>query len=312
MSKIVITCALLITCLVGNTFASSEKVDQIESFKKYMTGYWTAETGKDTLFNWDCKSNGNYLEASAWWTDANGNKFGENKCILAYDKNSDKFIWTRIFKNGAAQISACWFTSPNVMEIIPLVNLYNPADATTRTISTYPSSEMSEQTFIVDGKVTRVYKYTRQKEQTGENLQEMNLNQFELIDQYNGYWTGEIGKDTIEIWDGKRTANGIEANVRTMYKDKTLTQGRTTLVYDRSIDKFIGTDMYEGQPPTVFTLNFKTEHSGEIVMIKDISNPDKATFKILFDFKTPREYTQTMVRNNKSVKVNAYYLQSGK
>ncbi|BEH00323.1 hypothetical protein [Bacteroides sedimenti] len=289
----------------------TEKLNQVELFKEYVTGIWKCGTGKDTLFTFDCKANGNYLEAKAWSTDANGKKFWENKNVIAYDRNSDKFIWTRTFKRGAARVFACWFSSPNVMEIIPINDLAKPAGAALRFKNEYFPPDFIKQTAILNDKVTDVFNYSRVKDAKAEGQPEGKLSQLELVSQFKGYWTGEIGKDTFELWEGKSIENGIDVNTRTTYKNKILTQGRTLLVYDRSIDKFIGTHTSKGLPTIVFTMYFNTKHSGEMVMI-NISNPEEEQSKILFDFKTSVEYTETIPQQNKPALVNTYHLMKKK
>ena len=286
----------------------AEKLNQVELFKKLVAGIWKCETGKDTLFFFDCKANGNYLEAKAWSTDANGKKFLENKNVIAYDKNSDKFIWTRTFKRGTSWIFACWFSSPSVMEIVSVNYLTNPAGAAFRYRSEYLSPDLIKQTAMLNDKVTSVFNYSRVKDIKDEGLPEGKLNQLELVSQFKGYWRGEVGKDTFELWDSKLTENGMEVNSRTTYKNKILTQEYNVFVYDQSINEFIVRHTPKELFPTFYTLRFTSKDAGEIVPINDISNPDNAQFKILFEFKTPNEYTETILQLNKPALVNTYHL----
>lgn len=283
------------------------KLNQIELFKQLATGVWKCKTGKDTIFTWDCRAEGNILEANSW-SESNGKRFWENKSISVYDENSDKCIWTRIYKNGATQVYTWWFTSPSVIEAVPISNITNPADAIFKIKFEYLSPDSMNQTITINDKVADLFKVTRIKEVKTDTQQEGKLDQLELISQFKGSWTGEVSKDTFELWDGKLTGNGLDVNSRKACKNRILTQEHNVFVYDQSINKFIVTHMPKEGSPIFYTMRFTSKHAGEIVPINDISNPDNAQFKILFEFSPSGGYKETIMEKNKPALVNTYDL----
>ena len=129
------------------------------------------------------------------------------------------------------------------------------------------------------------------------------LNQLELLKQYTGTWKGEVGKDTLLVWsyDGKIMNNAATFIMKTTSKAKTLSEGRSSLVYDKKTDKFIETEYVKGTPPAVYTWWFTAKDKVDIFMIQDIANPDNAIEKFTINFESKDKIKQTWYKNNKEV-----------
>jgi len=285
---------------------NEEKLDQIELFKQHITGLWKCETSKDTIFTWDCKNNGNIIEADSWY-ESNGKRFWKAKSVIAYDKNSDKCIWTRVFKNGYTDIYAWWFASPTVMETVPVSYITNPSSAFFKMRFEFLSPDSLKQIVTVGNKVVDIFNSRRidRKIQNDPSFAEMN--QRELLKQFSGRWKGELGKDTFDTWNNKITENSLEINYINSTKGKIVSEGKTFFVYDRDTKKFIGSKMTKMKDPYSVILRFTSKNTAEIIKFKDVNNPSENFLnRILFDFKTQNKIIKTIITEDSSPVVIIY------
>jgi hypothetical protein len=129
------------------------------------------------------------------------------------------------------------------------------------------------------------------------------LNQVELMRQFLGTWKSEIGKDTIVIGENSAFGNGMVSNGRITTKDKILDSVKQLYGYDKITDKFIIAELIESSPVIeMCAVWFTSEITGEMVLFQDISNPDKASLKWKFEFKSPGMIVQTAFLNSKMIK----------
>lgn len=285
---------------------NAENLNQIELFKQRITGVWKCETGKDTIFTWDCKDNGNAFEADSWY-ESNGKRFRKSKSVIVYDKNSDKYIWTRVFNKGYTDAYAWWFTSPNVLESVPISNITNPSSAYFRMRFEYLSPNSLKQIVTVNNKVVDIFNTKRIdiEEQNDPSFAEMN--QRELLKLFSGSWKGEIGKDTFEIWNNKITDNSLEINYKDITKGKVVSEGRTFFIYDRDTHKFIGSKITKMKDPYSVIMWFTSKNTAEIIKFKDVNNtPENCSVRVLLDLTNPNKIIRTFIGEGLSPLVTNY------
>ncbi len=126
------------------------------------------------------------------------------------------------------------------------------------------------------------------------------LNQPELIKQFIGLWKGEVGKDTLVIGTNNPFGSGLDCTSEIIIKGKTLTSVRQLFGYDPKSDKHIIAELIKSSPSIeLCALWFTSKNAGEMVLFKDISNPENAILKWRFEFKAPDTIVQTAFKNNK-------------
>jgi hypothetical protein len=130
------------------------------------------------------------------------------------------------------------------------------------------------------------------------------LNQVELMKQFLGSWKGEVGKDTIIIGYNTQFGTGLECSSQIVTQGKVLDSVKQLFGYDKAIDKFIIAELIKSSPVIELCGTwFTSEHSGEMVLFKDMSDPSKAALRWKFEFKTPDMIIQTALLNDKIIKV---------
>ena len=132
------------------------------------------------------------------------------------------------------------------------------------------------------------------------------LNQVELIKQFIGNWKGETGKDTTAYWDIKSSGTGIECTFKYVTKDKTIMEGNQLWSYDKKVDKFILSSATPGMDSGSHGIWFTSKDKCLFIPIRDMSNPERASFKLETDFKSPDIFVQKTFVNNNIVKTTAY------
>jgi hypothetical protein len=129
-----------------------------------------------------------------------------------------------------------------------------------------------------------------------------NLNQVELMKQFTGNWKGDAGKDTTAFWDIKSSGTKLECNFKYVTKDKMIMEGKQLWEYDKKVDKFILSSATNGMDAGTSGLWFTSKNKCLIIAFSDISNPEKASFKMETEFKSPDMFIQKTILNNNLVK----------
>jgi hypothetical protein len=132
------------------------------------------------------------------------------------------------------------------------------------------------------------------------------LNQVELIKQFISNWKGEVGKDTTAFWEIKSNGTGLECNYRYVTKDRMIMEGKQLWVYDKKVDKFILSSATNGMDAGTSGLWFTSKNKCIIIAFRDISNPEKASFKMETEFKSPDMFIQKTIVNNNILKTVTY------
>jgi len=129
------------------------------------------------------------------------------------------------------------------------------------------------------------------------------LNQIELMKQLIGTWKGEFtNKDSFIIAEMKSFGNGgIEGNQTGFFKEKILFEEKFVLGYDKKSDKYIGA-MINKDNPEIFLMGlwFTSKNMYERIPFENISNPEQATTKAIYEFKSPDMFMATFIEKNKS------------
>ena len=142
---------------VKNT-ETSKDLNQVELMKIF-AGTWKSDAGKDTTFIWEAKPYGEGLNVSVK-TETKGKTVSEGKAVLAYDKNSDKYIQTRIMNDKGALIAAMWFTSKNTCEAVLFNDMANPENAQMKAIFDFISPTKFTETDKAKNKPDEVSTFT--------------------------------------------------------------------------------------------------------------------------------------------------------
>jgi len=132
------------------------------------------------------------------------------------------------------------------------------------------------------------------------------LNQVELMKLQIGTWKCDSNKDTTVIWEGKPYGSGLDCYFKFIVKGKTVTEGRELWGYDKSIDKFINASLTKGNDIELQVVWFISKNIYEYIRYSDISNPEKASWKIVGELKSPDEVVETTTVNNKTTLIQTY------
>lgn len=133
------------------------------------------------------------------------------------------------------------------------------------------------------------------------------LNQVSLMKKWIGTWKSEIGRDTFEIQDIMPYGDAIVDDYSLVTKDKTFVSVKSVWGYDKTSDKFICASISKSSPDISFiAFWFTSETTCGEVYFKDISNPDKASIKWKYEFKSSDLVTSKYFKNNKLVYSEIY------
>jgi hypothetical protein len=141
---------------------------------------------------------------------------------------------------------------------------------------------------------------------THAQIQQTNLNQIELLKQFLGTWKVDIAEDTTCFWEVKLFGSGLEGNIKYVTNGEIINEGKQLLGYDKSTDKFVDAELIKGKDINIFALWFISKSKCVIYLYRDISNPERATFKEELEFKTPDLFLETIKINNKPNKTYAF------
>ena len=148
-----------------------------------------------------------------------------------------------------------------------------------------------------DSFVEKIVKY-------GEPSKE--LNQVDLMKLMVGYWKCESAKDTTQFFDTKPYGTGFECNYKHVTKGKTVMEGKDLWGYDKRIDKYLWAEVTKGSDIEIRVIWFITNNKYEVIQYSDISNPEKASWKIEGEFKSPNLIVETIIINNKPVRTDTW------
>lgn len=133
------------------------------------------------------------------------------------------------------------------------------------------------------------------------------LNQVELTKQFLGTWKCELGKDTTCFADVTPFSTGFEATRKFVTKGKTFDTWKELNGYDRKTNKYIDAQLKKSSPDIYLIASwFTSKNICESIPFQDITNPEKATVKWTWDFKSADLVIFTTTLNNKVVSTLTY------
>ena len=125
------------------------------------------------------------------------------------------------------------------------------------------------------------------------------LNQIELMKQFLDTWKCEFGKDTIVISETKAFGNGgLETYQKWFFKDKF--EQKFIWGYDKKSDKYVCAKIKNDNPEISLILFwFTSNNTCERIPYEYISNPELATSKAIYEFKSTDFMIATFKQKNK-------------
>jgi hypothetical protein len=137
------------------------------------------------------------------------------------------------------------------------------------------------------------------------------LNQAQLLKQFEGTWTCEIGKDTLAQWDMIPWGTGFEARLKYIHKGKIIKEGKGLYGYDSTLDRIVEAGITKGMDIGVYVMWFVSERKWILVPYNDLKDPEKASFKMEGEFRSPGNLVEINYTDNKPVKTKSWSV-SGK
>jgi hypothetical protein len=120
--------------------------------------------------------------------------------------------------------------------------------------------------------------------------------------QFIGNWKAEIGKDTIFIMEGKTFGKGLEFYWKTDTKGKILSEGKSIMGYDKMNNRIIEPQIWDNSPNIILWSGlFTSPNIYEAILLKDIPNPEKATVRWEYEFKSCDLLVCTYIVNKNSI-----------
>jgi hypothetical protein len=119
------------------------------------------------------------------------------------------------------------------------------------------------------------------------------LNQAELIKKFLGTWQANIGKDTVEVWEGQLFGNAVIITVSQIIKGKKTQDYVNNMSYDSSDGKLKGFILNVNASSTTWIGSFSSEKDFAGTMLNSFQ-PETAWSKFAFVFTTPKEWIFTM------------------
>ena len=132
------------------------------------------------------------------------------------------------------------------------------------------------------------------------------LDQVELMKLQIGTFKCDSNKDTTVFWEGKSYGTGLDCYYKNVVKGKIVREGRELWGYDKSIDKFICASLDKGKDIELQAVWFTSKNVYEYIRYSDISNPEKASWKIVGEFTSPDVVVETTTLNNKITLIETY------
>lgn len=128
------------------------------------------------------------------------------------------------------------------------------------------------------------------------------LNQIELVKQMIGTWRGEFtNKDSIIIAEIKSFGDGgLEGTQKWLYKGKVFSEEKFVFGYDKKSDKYIGAGIGKNYKDIFLMATWYTsKNTYERIPLEFISNPEQASSKAIYEFKSPDLFMATFIQKGK-------------
>ncbi len=130
--------------------------------------------------------------------------------------------------------------------------------------------------------------------------------QLKLLKQFEGTWNCEIGKDTLAQWEMIPWGTGFEARLKYIYMGKTIKEGRGLYGYDSALDKIVEAGITKGKDIGVYVMWFISDRKWILIPYNDLDAPEKASFKMEGEFRSPDNLVEINFTDNKPVKTKSW------
>jgi hypothetical protein len=126
------------------------------------------------------------------------------------------------------------------------------------------------------------------------------------LKQFTGTWKSERN-DTITIIEDKLYGDGHEIYMKTEAKGKIIWEAKTLIGYDKKNDILIEALLEHNSPNiSLSSIRFLLTNKFEEISLEEISNPEKASEKDIYELKSPDLMINTYIKSNKVVSVDTY------
>jgi hypothetical protein len=125
-----------------------------------------------------------------------------------------------------------------------------------------------------------------------------NFDQIELMKQWVGSWRTEGTYLTSEI--RPFGIGGLEGSQKTQFRDSIAAEYRFLWGYDKKYDKYLAASISKNSSGvTLFAFGFISEKTCVRIPFEFIDNPEKATSKAIYEFKSKDVIIGTFTEKNK-------------
>jgi hypothetical protein len=134
------------------------------------------------------------------------------------------------------------------------------------------------------------------------------LNQAELMKQFIGTWKNETIKDTVYTAEFKPYGNGgMEFKLTSVTQGKTWLEVKQLWGYDKKSDKIVVAGLAKDNPNIMLQATwFTAKNKCEQVPLEFASDPKQASFRVLFELKSPDLVVREEIVNNKTILTETY------
>ena len=134
------------------------------------------------------------------------------------------------------------------------------------------------------------------------------LNQVELMKQFIGTWKNDTNKDTVYTAEFKPYGNsGMEFSLKSVTQGKIWLEIKELWGYDKKNNNIVVAGLVKDSPSIMLqATSFSAKDKCEQVPLEFASDPDKASFKVLFQLKSPDLVQREEIVNNKSLGTETY------
>jgi hypothetical protein len=134
------------------------------------------------------------------------------------------------------------------------------------------------------------------------------LNQAELMKQFIGTWENETNKDTVYTAEFKPYGSGgMEFKLTSVTQGKTWLEVKQLWGYDKKSDKIVVAGLAKDSPNIMLQATwFTAKNKCEQVPLEFASDPKQASFRVLFELKSPDLVVREEIVNNKTILTETY------
>ena len=128
------------------------------------------------------------------------------------------------------------------------------------------------------------------------------LDQMELMKQFIGSWKFDSPDGSSMIFENIPFGDAMVGNTKFISKDTIFDQNKYLWGYDKKNDKIIIAEIFNDTPVMeIDVVWFTSKNIVEGVLQKDISNPENASTKFKFEFKSQDAFILTVTQNGNIV-----------